>query len=134
LPPEGAYRRSGDRLFVPLDSVLEMEFVRVPAGEFKMGSDPKVDGDALIHELPQHRVTLDEYWIGRCPVTNAQYAAFCAASGLAAPEHFVYRQPPQGEAEHPVIYVSWNEAAAFCDWLGKRGGGLRLYLPSEAQW
>ena len=54
--------------------------VYVPAGEFLMGSADS-DSDAASDEKPQHKVTLDAYWIDRTEVTNAMFARFVAASG-----------------------------------------------------
>jgi len=62
-----------------LTSPIHLELVRVPAGEFLMGSDPTKDRHATDSEQPQHRVYVSEFHIGRTPVTNAQYAAFVKA-------------------------------------------------------
>ena len=59
----------GDTMTVT--SPIKMELVRVPAGEFLMGSDPAKDSQAFDRELPQHRVTLSEYYIGKYEVNNA---------------------------------------------------------------
>jgi formylglycine-generating enzyme required for sulfatase activity len=97
-------------------------------------------------ETPQHDVDLPRYYIGRYPVTVAQFRAFVKDS------HF---QPVQadcleGVSNHPVAWVSWHEALAYCSWLTNR---LRQFegleeplatllrekdwavtLPSEAEW
>jgi formylglycine-generating enzyme required for sulfatase activity len=63
--------------------------------------------------------------MARLPVTNAQYEKF-------APGHAAKRAPWADET-HPVLFVSWDEAEAFCQWLGKREA--KTYrLPTEAEW
>lgn len=101
--------------------------VFVPAGEFTMGSAGS-GGD----ENPQHTVYLDNYWIDQHEVTNAQYKLCADASSCQAPSDFSsnkrssYYDNPQ-YANYPVIYVSWNDADAYCKWAEKR-------LPTEAEW
>ncbi|MBI3272050.1 MAG: SUMF1/EgtB/PvdO family nonheme iron enzyme [Planctomycetes bacterium] len=101
--------------------------IALPAGEFRMGSADQEDA------CPLHNVVLDAYLIGRFPVTNAQYGAFCRATGHAPPS-----PPPSGAGhaayfmlsqyrEYPVIGVSWDDATAYCTWAGLR-------LPTEAEW
>ena len=124
---------AGERIVLPLEKGLEMEFVRIPAGEFLMGSDPEKDGWADYTEVPQHRVNLSEYWMGRTPVTNAQYAVFTLSTGAKVPEHWRNNQPPQDLLDHPVVFVSWHEAVACCEWLSQQTG-RRVGLPTEAQW
>jgi len=101
--------------------------VRVPAGEFLMGSDTWKDPNAEGDELPQHRLRLGEYWIGKYPVTNAQYKVFVDATGHPPPGHWEGGKIPAGKENHPVVNVSWHDAAAFCAWAGLR-------LPTEAEW
>lgn len=102
---------------------LPLDWVTVPAGPFLMGADPapRRAGEAA------HRVELPAFWITRAPVTNAQYAAFVAATGHRPPAHWEGPRPPAALADHPVTYVDWRDAAAFCAWAGGR-------LPSEAEW
>jgi formylglycine-generating enzyme required for sulfatase activity len=91
-----------------------LDLVKIPAGEFLYG-----DG--------KQRVSLGEFWISRTPVTNAQYQVFVQATGQTAHSHWSGGAPPRGKEQHPVVYVSWNDAQAFCRWAGMR-------LPSEREW
>lgn len=112
---------------------IHLELVRVPAGEFLMGSDPARDKDARPDEQPQHRVYLSEFHIGKYPVTNEQYAAFVRATGQRVPDHWKNGQISRGKANHPVVYVDWADAVAFCEWLSK-ANGRPFRLPTEAEW
>jgi formylglycine-generating enzyme required for sulfatase activity len=95
-------------------------------------------------EQPQHQVRLGACWIGQTEVTNAQYRTFIQAGGYAVPEYWTAEgwqwrerhgvmQPEYwadelwNAASHPVVGVSWYEAAAFAHWAGAR-------LPTEAEW
>ena len=126
-------RYAGDRIFIRLDQVQEMEFVRIPAGEFWMGSDKKKDKSAGSNEQPQHRVALPEYWMGRTPVNNAQFAAFVQTGGGQAPSGWQNNLPPADKLDHPVVGVSWADAAAYCAWLSQLTG-QKVGLPTEAEW
>jgi len=117
-----------DKLVIALAPGVEMTFLRVPAGEFQMGSN---DGDE--DERPQHTLFLEEYWIGKTPVTNVQYQAFVRAAGYHPPEHWKKGYIPDGKGDHPVIYVDWQDAVAFCEWLSQVSGE-KICLPSEAEW
>ena len=118
---------------VRITSPIEPDLVSVPAGEFLMGSDPAKDSQAHKDEQPQHRVHLDEFFIGQYPVTNAQYAVFMEMSKHQAPKHWSKRGAPAGLEEHPVVGLSWKDATAFCRWLA-RESGRSIRLPTEAEW
>ena len=75
-----------------------------------MGSDPAQDKFALEDELPQHYVYLPEYYIGKAPVTNAQYMAFVQATSHRRPLHWVRGKFPVGRENHPVMHVTWRDA------------------------
>lgn len=107
---------------------VPMEFVRVPAGEFLMGSP----GDDLSYpnELPQHKVFVSEYLIGKYPVTNHQYRIFMEATGHS---HWEYGTIQKNKENHPVVSVSWQDASAFCEWASFITR-LEVRLPSEAEW
>jgi formylglycine-generating enzyme required for sulfatase activity len=124
--PEHSLHRSG---LAYLDALLGQPMVWVPPGPFLMGSNKGRDPQAFDDELPQHEVTLPGYWIGRCPVTVAQFRAFVEASGHRPADPGSLKGP----GDHPVILVTWHEALAFCRWLSERAG-LPVTLPSEAEW
>ncbi|MEW5867730.1 MAG: bifunctional serine/threonine-protein kinase/formylglycine-generating enzyme family protein [Chloroflexota bacterium] len=125
--------RPVSEMSVTLAPGVTLAMVRVPAGEFLMGSNPKKDNQTSHNEQPQQRVHLDEYWMGKYPVTNRQYQAFVQATHRVAPSHWKNYQIPPGKEEHPVVNVNWDDAAAFCRWAGQQGGRV-MRLPTEAQW
>jgi formylglycine-generating enzyme required for sulfatase activity len=73
------------------------------------------------------------FWIDRYPVTNRQYARFLDEIGYRPKDassflkHFVDGRPPAGREEHPVVYVSYEDAKAYAEWAGRR-------LPTEEEW
>ncbi len=116
---------------------IVLKLMRVPAGEFLMGSDPAKDKAAQSSEQPRHRVNLTEYYISAYPVTNTQYEVFVKATGYAAPQHwkrtFLKPKIPSGVENQAITYVSWYDAVAFCQWLSKETGQT-FRLPTEAEW
>jgi formylglycine-generating enzyme required for sulfatase activity len=93
----------------------------VPAGEFRMGSE---DGGS--DEKPVHKVYLDSFWIDQTEVTNAMYAKCVSDGECIQPSGLTYYNDSH-YSNHPVIYVSWNDAVAYCSWTDRR-------LPTEAEW
>ncbi|MBK9926500.1 MAG: SUMF1/EgtB/PvdO family nonheme iron enzyme [Anaerolineales bacterium] len=98
----------------------------VPAGEFIMGDDDHPNAQ------PVHKVKLDAFWIDQTEVTIKQYVACVSDNGCKPPaETKSYnRSDYYGNAQfndYPVIYVSWENANAYCAWSKRR-------LPTEAEW
>ncbi len=101
----------------------------ISAGSFTMGSDKYED------EKPAHRVTLSAFRMGSTPVTVGMWKEYCAARGVEMPN------PPKWGwiNDHPMVNVSWDDIVGsvgkggFCVWAS-REAGIRLTLPTEAQW
>ncbi len=126
LPP--LYPEPGELWVSPQDGA---KMAYIPAGAFTMGATDLQAG-AFSLERPPHPVTLDAYWIAQTEVTNAQYAR-CVKAGRCQPpltsESFT-RKSYYGNLDYdnyPVVFVSWDDAHAYCSWVGGR-------LPSEAEW
>jgi formylglycine-generating enzyme required for sulfatase activity len=118
---------------VDLGGGVSMTLARIPAGAFVMGS---LDGAP--DERPRAVVRVDKaFWMGICEVNNSQYAAFDLAHDTRYVDmHGINRVTPGYIANHPeqpVSRVSWDEAMRFCAWLSRKTG-LKVTLPSEAQW
>lgn len=128
-PLENPITIEGNSLFLNLGQEIFMEMVRIPAGSFWMG-DQKTSSSQVAH-----RVELDEFWLGKYPVTNAQYRLFTGETGYRGEPDFGF---PPGKDQHPVINISWRDAYKFTLWLHqKRGEKLPAYevrLPTEAEW
>lgn len=119
---EGMLKEKPDDLVHRSSLQIKHSMVVIPAGSFLMGSN-----DRLPDEGPEHTVTLPAYWIDKYEVTNRQYKVFNDALSRRSPEHFSNRQYPEGKADHPVTFVSWDDANAYCHWAGLR-------LPTEQEW
>ena len=105
-----------------LGRYAELGLVKVPAGEFLMGSTAE-DQYADDSEKPQHTPYLSAFYIGKYPVAVAQYRSFIQESQYKASN----KNSAEGIDNHPVVYVSWEDAIKFSQWHG-------MTLPSEAQW
>lgn len=106
--------------------VLDFEWVKIPAGEFTMGTESS-EGEA--DERPKHTVYLDEYEISKYEVTFEQYDKFCDDTDRERPEDNGWQR-----GNNPVIDVTWADAKDFCDWLTRKSTCYRFALPTEAQW
>lgn len=101
-----------------LEMMLVQDLVKVEGGVFLMG---KADQPV--------RLPVDDFFMARYPVTNAQYRLFCAATERALPE-----APSWEPADDlPVVKVSWADAQAYCRWLSSLTGH-RFRLPTEREW
>jgi formylglycine-generating enzyme required for sulfatase activity len=104
-----------------LGNGVTLEMAAIPGGTFMMGS-PENEAGRKDNESPQHQVTVPSFFMGKYPVTQAQYQAIMGTN----PSRF------KG-SNRPVEQVSWNNAVAFCEKLSQKIG--KTYrLPSEAEW
>ncbi|USR92315.1 formylglycine-generating enzyme family protein [Phormidium yuhuli AB48] len=108
-----------------------LEMVQILGGTFLMGA-AKGEKGARDNEFPQHSVTVPEFFLGKYPVTQAQWRA--VARGLPKIEHDLDPDSSKFKRDtHPVERVNWYEAVEFCQRLSQATG--RDYrLPSEAEW
>jgi formylglycine-generating enzyme required for sulfatase activity len=121
--PEPRRRRAPRRPLAPLLSDLDgTELVLIPAGSFQYGPS-------------RREVHLDPYYLARHPVTNRQFRRFLEVTGYRPDDdedgrflaHWRGRVCPERLLDHPVVFVSWLDARAYCRWAGRR-------LPTEAEW
>jgi formylglycine-generating enzyme required for sulfatase activity len=105
----------------PMDGMRQ---VYIPEGEFVMGVQKEN------YSAPAHKVYLDAFWIDMTEVSNEMYArcvkaAICKQPALSYLSESHYGDETYGN--HPVVYVNWLQASAYCQWVGRR-------LPTEAEW
>lgn len=125
--------------------------VRLDAASFRMGTPEPMIAElrtrfgvsfpgSFENEIHAHEVTVSGFRIDRYEITNARFAAFVAsrpewgAGQLPAHlhsgrylEHWDSGSYPEEKGDHPVVFVTWHAAQAFCRWQGGR-------LPTEAEW
>jgi formylglycine-generating enzyme required for sulfatase activity len=125
------------------------EMVYLPGGTFRMGD---IQGKGDEDERPVHEVTLDTFAIARHPVTVGEFRRFIKSTGYQTEAEqqdgaFVWDGKEWGKKsdanwrnpymtqddDHPLVCVSWNDAAAYCEWLSQQTAE-QYSLPTEAQW
>ena len=132
------YSEDVDLLYTVEAVPLSKGMVLIPAGTFEMGN-PNLSV-RWVPEAPVHTVHLDAFYMDKYPVTNAEFKAFVDANWAWQKDNIleIYHDGdylkswtgndyPAGEADYPVVYVSWYAAMAYAEWAGKR-------LPTEAEW
>lgn len=130
---------------------MEPTMIFISGTTFEMGTDSSElarlqqafgirRAELLTSEIPQHTVTISAFYLDRYTVTNSQFKAFMLENPQWRREqiptqyhngnylkHWNGDHYPEGQADHPVVNVSWYAAVAYCQWVGKR-------LPTEAEW
>jgi formylglycine-generating enzyme required for sulfatase activity len=106
------------------DGTAAPKMVWLPGGTFRMGEDESPYDD----EKPAHEVSVDAFSIGQYPVTFEEYDRFCEVANRKKPNDASW-----GRGTRPAINVSWEDAAAYCEWLSEQTGAhYRLLI--EAEW
>lgn len=130
--------------------VSSLNLARIPAGEFLMSAESPED------QRSTERVFVEEFFIGRFPVTQEEYARFVRATGhpaprvqalplvaanghdqvfreLAAPYVWTMNEPPAGLSTHPVVLVRYEDCVEYCRWLSLELN-REVRLPTANEW
>ncbi len=117
----------------PEGEALTIHFQRIPAGRFVIGSNAGYPDEALANVVEIEA----PFWMSTLEISNDHYALFDPAHDTRYYDEHGKDQAVPGyignHGEQPVARVSWLEAQAFCEWLGRRID-RRVALPTEAQW
>lgn len=131
-----------ENIHIQLEAISLSDMIKIPAGPFLMGSSDKevekisrdlshgelkADAKWFTAEMPQHEAQVEEFYLDKYEITNAQYKEFVEATERSLPRDWEGGTYAEGKADHPVVYVSWEDADAYCKWVGKR-------LPTEIEW
>lgn len=102
-----------------IESVLG-PLIKIPAGEFLYGDDKKKE-------------TTNEFYIGKTPVTGAQFMKFVKASGYKWKSPLMFGSNPSKTPDYPMVNVNMKDVAAFCQWASNRLN-IAVRLPTEQEW
>lgn len=107
---------------------IEQSFRRFTDRRLKPGSRNAKDGYLPVMGAEQN------VYIAHTPVTNGEYSAFVNETQRKAPKNWINGNYPNGQEKYPVIYVSYNDAAAYCNWLTQKDHSASYRLPTEQEW
>ena len=116
---------------------IELDMVLIPEGEFMMGA-PETELESRNNERPQNLVTVSTFFMGKYPITQAQWKAVAELDPVEReldPDPSYFKEDYEGIDRwiRPVEMVSWEDAVEFCARLSNRT--KREYrLPTEAEW
>ncbi len=117
---------------VELKPILDPEMLRIPEGAFMRGNEKGAKD-----QRPTHQVYTPAFEISRSEVTNRLYKFFVDKTNRPAPRGVGYgwngNNYPDGQGDLPVVFVTWEDAVAFCKWMSEQTG-RRYRLPTEAEW
>ncbi|MCL2834508.1 MAG: SUMF1/EgtB/PvdO family nonheme iron enzyme [Treponema sp.] len=151
------------------EHVYSNDLVKINGGVFVMGS-PSNEQERYDDEGPQHNVTISSFNISKYEITVGQFRQFATASGYKTEAEIngggfewngsdwqrnparTWKTPGYTQGDnHPVVFISWNDAIQFCNWLSKQENLTPAYtingsnvtwnrntsgyrLPTEAEW
>lgn len=121
-------KRQAEYFTEELGNGVILEIVAIPSGKFFMGSP---SGEGIDGEKPQHQVTVESFFMGKYPITQAQWRTVAA---LPKVNRDLKADPSKFKGDNrPVERVSWYDAVEFCSRLSKHTN-KQYRLPSEAEW
>jgi formylglycine-generating enzyme required for sulfatase activity len=124
------HRQTSQYFIEDLGNGVQLEMVAIPEGNFIMGS-PADEPERRENESPQHEVTIAPFYMGKYPVTQAQWQAVAALPQI---NRELKVEPSYFKGKNlPVEGVSWYDTQEFCDRLSRKTG-KPYRLPSEAEW
>ncbi len=141
-------QQQGQHFIEDLGDGVQLDMVSIPGGTFQMGTDEqeierlckKYDQDWFRSESPQHQVTIQPFFMGRYPITQAQWRAIASDTSLQIerplnpdPSSFTESYEDIDRWRRPVESVNWYDAIEFCARLTKKTG-KPYRLPTEAEW
>lgn len=117
---------------IEMKLLIDPEMMLIEEGVFEQGNN---NGDR--DQRPKHQVFVSAFEIAKSEVTNRLYKRFVDATGHPPPQGTGYgwhaNVYPSGHDDFPVVFVSWDDAVAFCKWLSEETGN-NYRLPTEAEW
>ncbi|MBO3457297.1 formylglycine-generating enzyme family protein [Aetokthonos hydrillicola Thurmond2011] len=114
-----------------LGNGIELEMVLIPGGSFIMGA-PETEEGSSDDERPQHKVTVSTFFMGRYPITQAQWKTVAALDKV---NRDLNPDPSRFKGDNrPVECVSWYDAVEFCQRLSNKHPKRQYRLPSESEW
>lgn len=123
-PPKPAQENYADRIETAVGPML-----LIPGGEVVMGRNPDPNSPEPVpaSEQPAHSVAVSSFYLDLQEVTNGQYRKFCDVTRRPYPANPPWDAQYLNKQDHPVVNVSFDDAAAYAAWARKR-------LPTEAEW
>jgi len=119
---------ANEEITVELPGGATMEFVWIGPGIFMMGS-PKSEEGRFDNEGPQHQVTISRgFYLGKHEITQGQWEAVMGTRPWGGQDYV------QSNANHPAVYISWEDMQSFVRKLNQSEGSEVYRLPTEAEW
>ena len=120
---------SSDAIDPPAAASVPEDFVKVESDgsyTFVTTTENKSRGETV--NIPT------EFYICKYAVTNLEWKEYLDATHSAAPKYWAEGQIPEGREKHPVLWISYNDAEAFCQWISNKTEGWTFRLPTSAEW